>query len=220
MHKPVRIWDLPTRLFHWLLVLCVIGLVTTAQLGAMSWHFRLGYTVLGLLIFRILWGLVGGHWSRFGTFIYSPASLWRYLCGQGDPSHAVGHTPTGALSVFTLLLLLLAQVGTGLVSDDEIASSGPLSHRVSGQLVSLATWYHRDVGKWVLIVLVGLHIGAILYYLWRKRQNLIRPMLSGDKLLPDTVKPSRDDLRTRMLALLLLFLSGAGVALLLTLGAA
>ncbi len=220
MHKLVRIWDLPTRLFHWLLVLCVLGLVTTAQLGAMNWHFRLGYVVLGLLTFRILWGLVGGHWSRFATFIYSPASLWRYLRGQGDPSHAIGHTPTGALSVFALLLLLLAQGATGLVSDDEIASSGPLSHRVSGQLVSLATWYHRDVGKWVLIVLVCLHIGAILYYLWRKRQNLIRPMFSGDKLVPHTVQPARDDLRARLLALILLLLSAGGVALLLALGAA
>ncbi len=214
----VRIWDLPTRLFHWLLALCVIGLVTSAQLGYMEWHFRLGYAVLTLLLFRLLWGVFGGRWSRFVAFIYSPLSLWRYLRGQGDPSHAVGHTPTGALSVFALLLLLLAQVATGLVSDDEIASSGPLSHHVSGQLVSLATWYHRDVGKWVLIVLVCVHIGAILYYLWRKRQNLIRPMFSGDKLLPDTVEPARDDLRARMLALVLLLLSGAGVALLLALG--
>ena len=215
----VRIWDLPTRLFHWLLALCVIGLVTTAQLGYMEWHFRLGYAVLTLLIFHLIWGLFGGRWSRFTAFIYSPASLWRYLCGRGDPSHDVGHTPTGALSVFALLLLLLAQVGTGLFSDDEIAASGPLSHLASGKLVSLATWYHSEVGKRVLIVLLLLHILAILYYLWRKRQNLVRPMLTGDKELTHPTPASRDDARSRLLAIVLLLLSAAAVALLLWLAA-
>ncbi len=213
----VRIWDLPTRLFHWLLALCVIGLVTTAQLGYMDWHFRLGYAVLTLLVFRLLWGLFGGHWSRFAAFVYSPISLWRYLRGQGDPSHAIGHTPTGALSVFALLFFLLAQVGTGLFSDDEIAASGPLTRLASSDLVSLASWYHREVGKRVLIVLVLLHILAILYYLWRKRQNLLRPMLTGDKVLPQSAPASRDDARSRLLAFVLFLLSAGAVALLLSL---
>lgn len=215
----IRIWDLPTRLFHWLLALCVVGLVTSAQLGYMEWHFRLGYAVLTLLLFRVFWGLLGGRWSRFVAFIYSPLSLWRYLRGQGDPSHEVGHTPTGALSVFALLFFLLAQVGTGLFSDDEISASGPLTRLASSDLVSLATWYHREVGKRVLIVLVILHILAILYYLWRKRQNLVRPMLTGDKELPQPVPASRDDARSRLLAAVLLLLSAAAVALLLWLAA-
>jgi len=215
----VRIWDLPTRLFHWLLALCVIGLVTTAQLGYMEWHFRLGYAVLTLLIFRLLWGLFGGRWSRFTAFIYSPASLWRYLRGQGDPAHAVGHSPTGALSVFALLFFLLAQVGTGLFSDDEIAASGPLTHLASGNIVSMASWYHKEVGKRLLIVLVVLHIAAILYYLWRKRQNLVRPMLTGDKELAQPAAASRDDAGSRLLAAVLLLLSAAAVALLLWLAA-
>jgi cytochrome b len=215
----VRIWDLPTRLFHWLLALCVIGLVSSAQLGYMEWHFRLGYAVLTLLLFRLFWGLFGGRWSRFVAFIYSPLSLWRYLRGQGDPLHAVGHTPTGALSVFALLFFLLAQVGTGLFSDDEISASGPLTRLASSDLVSLASWYHREVGKRVLIVLVILHILAILYYLWRKRQNLVRPMLTGDKELAQPVPASRDDARSRMLAAVLLLLSAAGVTLFLWLAA-
>lgn len=215
----VRIWDLPTRLFHWLLVLCVIGLVATAQLGYMEWHFRLGYAVLTLLIFRLLWGLFGGRWSRFAAFLYAPASLWRYVRGEGDPLHAVGHTPTGALSVFALLVFLLTQAGTGLFSDDEIASSGPLARLASGDLVSLATWYHREVGKKVLIVLVVLHILAILYYLWRKRQNLVRPMITGDKELPQPVPASRDDVLSRLLATVLLLVSASAVALLLWLAA-
>lgn len=215
----VRIWDLPTRLFHWLLALCVIGLVTTAQLGYMEWHFRLGYAVLTLLFFRLFWGLFGGRWSRFTSFIYSPASLWRYLTGRGDPGHEIGHTPTGALSVFALLFFLLAQVGTGLFSDDEIAASGPLARLVSGDLVSMATWYHREIGKRVLIVLVLLHVLAILYYLWRKRQNLVRPMVSGDKELAQSVPASRDDAPSRLLAVVLLLLSAGAVALLLWLTA-
>ena len=215
----VRIWDLPTRLFHWLLALCVIGLVVSAKLGYMDWHFLLGYAVLTLLIFRFLWGLLGGRWSRFANFIYSPASLWRYLRGRGDPAHAVGHTPTGALSVFALLLFLLAQVASGLVSNDEIASAGPLTHLVSGAWVSLATWYHRAVGQWVLISLVVLHIAAILYYLWGKRENLIRPMLSGDKVLAQATEASHDHARSRLLAAVLLLLCAGGVTLLLSLGA-
>ena len=215
----VRIWDLPTRLFHWLLALCVIGLVISAKLGYMDWHFRLGYAVLTLLIFRLLWGLLGGRWSRFANFIYSPASLWRYLRGRGDPAHAVGHTPTGALSVFALLLFLLAQVASGLISDDEIASAGPLTHLVSSAWVSLGTWYHRAVGQWVLITLVTLHIVAVLYYLWGKRQNLIRPMLSGDKVLSHAAEASHDHARSRLLAGVLLLLCVGAVTLLLSLGA-
>lgn len=215
----VRIWDLPTRLFHWLLALCVIALVTTAQLGHMEWHFRLGYAALTLLIFRLLWGVFGGRWSRFTAFVYSPVSLWRYLRGQGHPAHAVGHTPTGALSVFALLFFLLAQAGTGLFSDDEIAASGPLTHLVSNQLVSLASWYHKEVGKRVLIVLVILHILAILYHLWRRRQNLVRPMFTGDKELALAAPASRDDARSRLLAAVLLLLSAGAVALLLQLTA-
>lgn len=215
----VRIWDLPTRLFHWLLALCVIGLVTSAQLGYMEWHFRLGYAVLTLLLFRLVWGLFGGRWSRFVAFIYSPLSLWRYLCGRGDSSHAIGHTPTGALSVFALLFFLLAQVGTGLFSDDEISASGPLTRLASSDIVSLASWYHREVGKRVLIVLVILHVIAILYYLWRKRQNLVRPMLTGDKELDQPAPASRDDARSRLLAIVLLLLSAGAVALLLRLAA-
>ncbi|MDE2616005.1 MAG: cytochrome b/b6 domain-containing protein [Burkholderiales bacterium] len=215
----VRIWDLPTRLFHWLLALCVIALVTTAQLGYMEWHFRLGYAALTLLVFRLLWGLCGGRWSRFAAFVYSPVTLWHYLRGQGDPAHAVGHSPTGALSVFALLFFLLAQAGTGLFSDDEIAASGPLTHLASGKIVSMASWYHREVGKRVLIVLVILHILAILYYLWRKRRNLVRPMVTGYKELAHAAPSSRDDARSRLLAAVLLALSAGAVALLLSLTA-
>lgn len=217
MSSSVRIWDLPTRLFHWSLALAVLGLVLTAQLGLMEWHFRLGYAVLTLLLFRFFWGWVGGRWSRFSSFFYGPVAIWRYVRGQGEAGLSVGHSPSGALSVYAMLLLLLAQVASGLFSDDEIAASGPLSSLVSAQFVSLATWYHRNVGKPALIVLVAVHIAAILYYLLRRRQNLIRPMLTGDKTLPAATPASRDDRASRLLALALLACSAALVWLLLQL---
>ena len=159
----VRVWDLPTRLFHWALVVCIVGLVTTAQIGgnAMEWHFRFGYSVLTLLLFRLLWGFVGGHWSRFSTFLYSPANLLRYLRGHEVDGQPLGHSPLGALSVFAILGLLLLQVGTGLFSDDEIAAVGPLSKLASGAVVSQLTHYHKDIGKVIVLILVLLHIGAI-----------------------------------------------------------
>ena len=127
MQHTVRVWDLPTRLFHWSLVLTTAALIATAKAGgnAMEWHLRLGYVMLALLAFRVAWGLVGGRWSRFASFLYSPARLWRYLSGKGSGAEDVGHSPLGALSVFALLALLLAQVASGLMSDDEIAVGRP-----------------------------------------------------------------------------------------------
>lgn len=217
MSNTLRVWDLPTRIFHWSLVLCVLGLVITGQLGgaALAWHFRLGYAVLTLLLFRLLWGFVGGHWSRFTSFTHSPAALLRYLRGQGEPALSVGHSPLGMLSVFAMLFFLLLQVGSGLISDDEIASSGPLARFAAAALVSQATSYHKEIGKLILIALVLLHVAAVLFYLWRKHINLIRPMLHGDKPAVPALPASRDDARSRLQAALLLLLCAALVAALL-----
>ena len=156
----IRIWDLPTRLFHWVLAACVVSLVITAKMNAMDWHFRLGYCVLALLVFRIVWGLVGGYWSRFKSFLFTPGQFARHLSGKED--HSAGHSPLGALSVFALLLALVVQVATGLTSDDEISVSGPLTRFVSGDLVSTATWWHAKIGQYLLYVLVGMHVLAIV----------------------------------------------------------
>lgn len=212
MTHRVRIWDLPTRIFHWSLAAAVIGLAISGTIGgqAMVWHFRFGYAVATLLLFRIVWGLVGGRWSRFSSFIYAPSSVVAYLKGRGRPEHSAGHSPLGAASVFALLVFLAAQVASGLLSDDEIAFAGPLTKFVSGATVSTATWYHKDVGRLVLLALVVLHIAAILFYLWKKRENLIRPMLIGDKLVPVAVAPSRDDAASRVAAAVVLLVC-AGV---------
>jgi len=210
----VRVWDLPTRLFHWCLVACFVGLVVTGQIGgdAMVWHFRFGYTVLSLLAFRLVWGIVGGRWSRFISFVKGPITVLQYLKGNASPEHSVGHNPMGALSALGLLFFALVQVGTGLFSDDEIASSGPLAKMVSGDWVSLATNYHTEVGKVILIVLVLLHVGAIVFYRVRKGENLVAPMLHGDKELPQAFPSSRDDAVSRTVGVIVFALCALAVA--------
>jgi cytochrome b len=219
---PIRVWDLPTRLFHWVLACCVIGSVVSAKIGgnAMPWHFRFGYVVFTLLAFRLVWGLIGGRWSRFASFIYSPATVLRYLRGQSrhDEHHDVGHNPLGAFSVFGLLGILALQVGTGLFADDEIANTGPLIKFVSGETSLKLTSWHKTWGQWLIISLVTLHVLAIVFYLVRRKRNLVHPMIVGDKPLPASVPASADHWTARGLAAALLTLCGAGVAWLVSLG--
>jgi cytochrome b len=219
---PTRVWDLPTRLFHWVLALCVIASIVSAKIGgnAMAWHFRLGYVVFTLLAFRLLWGLIGGHWSRFASFLYSPAAVLRYLRGGSRPDehHDVGHSPLGAFSVFGLLGLLAVQVGTGLFADDEIANTGPLIGFVSAATSHAFTSWHKTWGQWLVITLIALHVAAIVFYLLGRRRNLLRPMIVGDKPLPPGVPASADHWRARGLALLVVTLCAVGVAWLVSLG--
>lgn len=184
----------------------------------MPWHYRFGYCVLTLLLFRLVWGIVGGKWSRFASFIYAPSNVLRYLKGHGDPLHSVGHNPLGSFSVFAMLALLLAQVSTGLISDDEISAAGPLTMFVSNATVRLASGYHVTLGKIVVIFLIVTHLVAIVFYLYKKRQNLIKPMLHGDKLLPASTPASVDTAATRCLALAILLLCAAAVYWLVSLG--
>lgn len=191
----LRIWDLPTRLFHWLLALCTTAMIVTAQIGgnAMEWHLRLGHAVLALLLFRIIWGFSGGYWSRFTTFIPSPARLVHYLQGQGTPADNAGHNPLGALSVIAMLLILGMQVGTGLVSDDEIAFAGSLVRYVSGDTIAWASVWHKGWGQWLVYAILGLHIVALVFYRIVKRKPLVAAMLHGDKLnQPQDLPASRD----------------------------
>ncbi|MBC5763446.1 cytochrome b/b6 domain-containing protein [Ramlibacter albus] len=218
MATRIRVWDLPTRLFHWALVVCVVMLVVTGYKGALDWHARFGYAVLTLLLFRIVWGIVGGHWSRFATFFYSPRSVLAYLRGTAHPDHLVGHNPLGAGSVFAMLLVLLAQVATGLVGDDDSSFTGPLNKFVATSKGLAATWYHKRIGQWLLLALVVLHIGAVLYYLVKKDNNLVRPMLSGDKEVAHEARSSRDDMASRLVAAVILAVCGGAVWWLVSLG--
>ncbi|MES2183344.1 MAG: cytochrome b/b6 domain-containing protein [Pseudomonadota bacterium] len=198
----IRIWDLPTRLFHWCLAAGVVAMVLTGRTGgnAMVWHFRCGYGVLALLLFRLVWGIAGGHWSRFARFLPSPARAWAYLRGRdADRPHA-GHSPLGALSVYAMLLVLLVQAGTGLFSDDEIASSGPLSRFLSDTQVSALSGWHKDYGQWLVIGLVLLHVLAVLYYTLVRRKALVGAMLHGDGVAAPGTAASRDSAASRLAA--------------------
>jgi len=218
----VRVWDLPTRLFHWVLAICVIVSLVSAWIGggAMAWHLRSGYTVFALLLFRLVWGFVGGHWSRFATFAYAPSTSLRYLRGESRPDehHHVGHNPLGAFSVFGLLLILAAQVGSGLFADDEIATTGPLNKFVSGKTAGTLTHWHTTFGQWFILTLVVLHVAAVVFYLVKRKQNLVRPMLSGDKLLTADAPASVDTLGSRLGALLALAAAVVLVTWLVSLG--
>lgn len=208
----VRVWDLPTRIFHWALAACVLGLIVTGKLGgtAMPWHGRLGWLVGSLLLFRLAWGVAGGYWSRFSTFAYSPATVLRYLRGREQPEHGIGHNPLGSLSVWALLLVLLLQVGSGLFSDDREEFAGPLNAKVSNATARAATRYHKSIGQAAVLALTALHLAAIAYYRLRRQQRLVAPMWHGDKPLPPGTPAARDDARTRATALLV-FLACAGL---------
>ena len=220
--KAVRIWDLPTRVFHWSLAVCVVLSISTAKLGgnAMVWHFRSGYLILALLAFRVVWGLVGGHWSRFASFVFSPATFWRYARGKGAPQALleVGHSPLGALSVFAVLGILAAQVATGLFADDEIANTGPLIKFVSGATSLALTKWHKSYGQWIIVALVVLHLGAIAFYVLKKKRDLFSAMVSGDKVLPTVTPASRDTGASRAAALVVFVCCTASVAWLVSLG--
>lgn len=220
MHT-LRVWDLPTRLFHWLLAASVIGMVVTGKLGGnfMAWHLRLGHVVLALLLFRLVWGLVGGHWSRFTSFIYSPAALLHHLRGRSPTSHRLGHSPLGALSVFALLGALALQVGTGLSSDDEIAFVGPLVRFLDGSIVAQATAFHKHLGQWLVLGLAALHVFAVLFHQFVRRDNLIGPMVHGDKTVDSAgLTASNDAMSQRLLALCLALLCAGAAYLVHALG--
>ncbi|MEJ7804419.1 MAG: cytochrome b/b6 domain-containing protein [Telluria sp.] len=203
--KKVRIWDLPTRLFHWSLALLVFGAIITERIGgsAIDWHFRIGYAILALLFFRLVWGFIGSRYARFASFIFSPKTIFAYATGK-RPAHQPafhGHNPVGSLSVFALLIVVLAQTGSGLFANDDIASEGPLMRFISKEMSDSVTWFHAQIGGNLIYALVGLHIAAIAFYLLRKKINLIKPMITGDKPADVDAVAALDNGRLRMTAL-------------------
>lgn len=181
--RRILVWDLPTRLFHWLIVLGVLGSWLTAEVFPrfdFHWHKLIGYTLLGLILFRLIWGFVGGRYSRFLGFVRGPGAVLAYLRSMGRrdlPAHA-GHNPLGALSVLALLASLLVQALTGLCVDDGVLAAGPLAPLVDGATRGLAGLIH-SVNFNILLALIALHLCAIAYYAIWRRQNLVRPMVTG-----------------------------------------
>jgi cytochrome b len=183
----VRIWDAPTRLFHWLLVILVSLLWWSAEEEKLDLHLALGLVVLGLLVFRLLWGLFGSSTARFTNFVRGPRAVLDYLSGRAR--FVLGHNPLGALSVVALLGLLAALVGLGLfASDEDGLYSGPLAHLVDPDLSEEATELHED-GFDVLLVLVALHIAAIVYYRIFRRDDLVTPLVTGVREAPEGTAP-------------------------------
>ena len=175
----ILIWDLPTRLFHWLLVLCVCGSFVSAKIGgnAMVWHGRFGLVVVGLLVFRLVWGFVGSTYARFTQFVRGPATVLAYLRGQW---HGEGHNPLGALSVLAILGTLLLLVATGLFANDDIAFEGPLYALVGKEFSDRVVGIHRLVEP-LIILLVVTHLAAIFYYVRFRKERLVMPMIRGWK---------------------------------------
>jgi cytochrome b len=215
--RRIRIWDLPTRLFHWALAFAIVGMLVTGRVGgnALEWHARLGYCIGALLLFRLAWGFAGGHWSRFAAFPPAPLRAWRYM-RAANPRVAAGHSPIGGLSVYAMLAFLALQVASGLFSATKEDFAGPLSVLVSNATVHWLTGYHKNVGQWILIVLIGLHLAAIAFYFWRGR-NLSAAMLHGDQEAEGPA--SRDDASIRFRALALLALSAMAMWGIVRLGA-
>ncbi|WP_035713195.1 cytochrome b/b6 domain-containing protein [Azorhizobium doebereinerae] len=181
----VKVWDAPTRLFHWSLVLLVAGAYATAELGLIDWHFRVGYAILALLLFRLAWGFLGSDTARFARFLASPLEALRHLAHftRRGPDTEIGHNAAGGWMVLVMLALLLFQAGSGLFSNDEVMAEGPLAKFVG------SAWSDRISGWHVfnfnlILALVGLHVLAVLAYAAVKRHDLVRPMVTGMKRLP------------------------------------
>ncbi len=181
---PIHVWDLPTRLFHWLLAALVVVSFVTADMGgnAMTWHMRAGYAILALLLFRSAWGFFGGETARFSSFVRGPSAVFRYaknLLKKDTVSH-LGHNPLGGWSILAMMAALLLQAATGLFANDDIFIEGPLYPWVSKATSDLLTRIHR-INPWVIIVLVSVHVAAVFFYLIYRKENLIGPMITGRK---------------------------------------
>ncbi|MBN4668093.1 cytochrome b/b6 domain-containing protein [Pandoraea nosoerga] len=209
--KPIRIWDLPTRLFHWSFVVIAVAAYVTAKTGgnAMVYHFWCGYAILALLIFRVVWGLAGPRYARFSAFLTGPLTFVRSLRdAAATDARFAGHTPLGGLSVIAMLLFFGIQAVLGLFSNDDIFNDGPLVKFIDKDLSDALTGWHQR-NQWVLVALVALHVLAIVYYRVARKKDLITPMIGGDKHLATPAHPARDDWRVRAGALVLIALASA-----------
>jgi cytochrome b len=201
----VRLWDRPIRFFHWTLALLVLAAFVTANVGGpwMVWHGRAGLAIVGLLVFRVVWGIAGSHHARFASFVPTPGRVRAYLGGRWQ---GLGHNPLGALSVFGLLGLLAVQTGTGLLANDDIDFEGPLSSLVEKARSDSLTGLHHQLSN-VLLALIALHIVAVVFYLVFKKKNLVKPMLTGYQDVPSGQAPRH--LRTGSAAVFAVALAAA-----------
>ncbi len=184
------VWDAFVRCFHWTLVTLFTISVVSGEVGGewIAWHMRSGYAILALVVFRLIWGFVGGEYARFTSFLTGPVRSFKFAKGLLGKSHqpVIGHNPVGGWMVVVLLVLLATQAVLGLFSNDEIATTGPLARYVSEETSLTLMSRHRTIGD-VLLILVGVHIAAVLFHVFVKKDGILRAMFSGRKALPPTL---------------------------------
>jgi cytochrome b len=209
----VQVWDLPTRLFHWLIAALVAAAYVTWRLNWMDWHVRIGYAALAVVLFRLSWGFLGSDTTRFARFVSTPRTAVRHLrhALRREPDHQVGHNPAGAWMVLLLLLLLLAETLTGLYVNNDVADQGPLTDLSPAAVANAISAAHAILWD-ILLAAVIVHVLAIIAYAAVKRHNLLTPMITGRKRLPENIAAPRMASLAR--ALLLLACSALVTALL------
>jgi cytochrome b len=218
-HQPrtVRVWDIPVRVFHWLVVVLIVVSFTTAEIGgnAMQIHEYSGFTILTLVLFRVLWGIFGSTYARFRDFVHHPRQAIEYASSlrRGQPPFYAGHNPLGGWMIVALLLCLMVQTGTGLFANDDIMTEGPLFGWVSKRTSDTLSLIHA-INFYVLLVLIAVHIASALYYVWGKRENLIVPLFTGRKQMREGQDTPESHGGPLWLALLLLAACTIGVYLL------
>jgi cytochrome b len=211
--RPVLVWDVPTRLFHWLIVALVAAAYVTERLNWMDWHAWIGEAVLALVLFRILWGCFGSETARFRRFLASPAAALHHLRRmlRREPDLQIGHNPAGGWMVVLLLALLLGETLTGLYTNNDVADEGPFTRWVPAWIANAIT----DLHTWLwdaLVAAVAMHLLAIAVYAAAKGHNLLWPMLNGRKSMPTEVREPR--LGSMGLALLLFAAASVAAAVL------
>ena len=210
----IRVWDLPTRIFHWALAVLVGFSFATGKIGGawMEWHLKSGYAILALLLFRLAWGIAGSPTARFTHFLRGPRAAWNYARDTLASRHPTfpGHNPLGGWMVVLMLLILLLQAATGLFADDDISTQGPLAARVSNAWVGRMTTLHK-YNEWLVVAAAVLHVAAIAVYRWRFKEDLIGPMLHGWKPVPGESRPPQPARASSLLALALAAIAAAFV---------
>ena len=211
-HKIVKIWDIPTRLFHWALVILFGFLWYSGDTGNyLDLHMKAGMMVLSLVLFRVLWGFIGSNNSRFSAF-FSPIAAIKHLFNlfKREPEYHSSHNPLGGLMVIVLLVFLAMQTGAGLFTSDLILTEGPLFNLVDEETSEELTDYHY-LGFEILLYLTGFHVAAILFYHFFKHTKLIKPMLTGKAEWPEDKEDPQIRFKNPLIALLLLLFSVAFV---------
>jgi cytochrome b len=197
-HVAIKVWDLPVRLFHWILVLLLVFQFVSGKIGGslMPWHVYSGYAVLVLVIFRILWGFGGSTHARFASFLAGPAATLRFAkrLFSREAVPQVGHNPLGGWMVIALVVSLAVQTVSGLFANDGVATQGPLAAMVSLEVSNDLSQVHRWSLK-VLLFLTAVHVAAVLFHWLVKRDNLMGAMFTGVKHVPEAAVRERRDAR-------------------------